>query len=74
MASSNTGTDASNTVEMSKVFSKMDEMGDDATNAVLDTAHAANAFYTEWRQFALRKNVFDVTIGNVTSFFDSLSK
>jgi len=63
MASSDTASDASNNVELSRVFSKMDALGDDAADVVLDTAHAANAFYTEWRQFALRKNVFDVTIG-----------
>jgi hypothetical protein len=34
----------------------------DAASASLD---AAEDFYSDWKQFALRKNVFDVTVGLV---------
>lgn len=46
-------------IELSDVF---DKTAGNAVDAVQDAAGAAHSFYTEWRQFALRKNIFDVTV------------
>ena len=48
----------------------------DAASASLD---AAEDFYSDWKQFALRKNVFDVTVGimlgtGLTAICTSLSE
>jgi len=67
-----------------------DELGEDGSIELIDVfdkskdalegaAEAAGAFYSEWRQFALRKNVFDVTLGimigtSLTNIATSLSK
>mmetsp|Transcript_28077 Transcript_28077/g.36284 ORF Transcript_28077/g.36284 Transcript_28077/m.36284 type:complete len:209 (+) Transcript_28077:62-688(+) len=36
---------------------------DDVTDTAYAVVDIASDFYSEWRQFALRKNIFDVTVG-----------
>eukprot|EP00299_Pterocystis_sp_00344_P006327 c1813_g1_i1.p1 GENE.c1813_g1_i1~~c1813_g1_i1.p1 ORF type:complete len:197 (-),score=41.42 c1813_g1_i1:86-676(-) len=46
-----------------RLYFRMADLGEELKEAATDTFRAAQTFYKEWKEFALRKTIFDVAVG-----------